>query len=231
MDMLLTGIKGFDELIGGIPKGTRTILIGPSGSGKTVFSMQFLWAGLQNRERVSYNIFDRPFQSLMEYFKSFNWNIEEYIEKGSFVPIQSFTHHEEYKRDPRIEYFELTNLEEMKRIDLELSKKKVTRLVCGDISQVIFSLIPIEQMNRIESWTSNWIWFEKITVVDVISSAFLDEMGKKNFDLNKKGAQNIIHLRVVEGKREIKIEKMEAIQHPLDWIPFVINEKGIEIHL
>ncbi|HUU51336.1 MAG TPA: RAD55 family ATPase [Nitrospinota bacterium] len=231
MDMLLTDIKGFDELTGGIPKGTRTIIIGPSGSGKTVFSMQFLWTGLKNSERVSYNIFDRPFPSLMEYFKSFNWKIEEYIEKGFFIPIQSFTHHEEYKRDPRIKYFELTNLEEMKRIDLELSEKKVTRLICGDISQVIFSLIPIEQMNQIESWTSNWIWFEKVTVMDVILSGFLDEIGKKNFDLNKKGAQNIIHLRVAGRKREMKIEKMEGVQHPLDWIPFVINEGGIEIHL
>lgn len=231
MEMLLTGIKGFDELTGGIPRGTRTILIGASGSGKTVFSIQFLWAGLQNNEKVSYNIFDRPFPSFMDYCKSFGLDIEEYIKKGSFVPIQSFPHHEEYEKDPIVLYFQLTDLQEMKRIDLDLSKRGVTRLVCGDISQVMFSLIPIDQMSRIESWTSNWIWSEKMTVLDVISKGFLDDIGKKNFDLNKKGAQNIIHLRTNNGKREMRIEKMEGIQHPLDWIPFVINDKGIEIHL
>lgn len=229
MEMLLTGISGFDKLTGGIPKGTRTILFGPAGSGKTVFSMQFLWAGLQNGEKVSYNVFDRPFPSLAEYFKSFCWNIETYIEKDSFIPIQSFAHYDEYEKDPKVEYFQLTDLEAMKKIDLELSKKEVTRLACGDISQVIFSLLPLEQMSRIESWSSNWIWHDRITVVDVIASGFLDETGKKNFDLNKKAAQNIICFRTKGKTREMKIEKMEGVRHPLDWVPFVIDKDGIEI--
>lgn len=48
MEKVKTGIVGFDNLTGGIPLGTRTILYGHSDTGKTVFGMQFLWTGLQN---------------------------------------------------------------------------------------------------------------------------------------------------------------------------------------
>src|SRR5580658_6513577 len=39
----LTGIAGFDEIIGGgLPRGRTTVLAGDPGSGKTIFALQFL---------------------------------------------------------------------------------------------------------------------------------------------------------------------------------------------
>jgi len=63
MAKLKTGIKGFDDLIGGgIESGSRNILYGAPGTGKTVFAMQFLWQGLCEGETVAYDVMDKPFR-------------------------------------------------------------------------------------------------------------------------------------------------------------------------
>jgi KaiC/GvpD/RAD55 family RecA-like ATPase len=48
-------------------------------------------------------------------------------------------------------------------------------------------------------------------------------------DLNK--AHNIFFFRFNEEKsrRELRIVKMEASEHPLEWLPFRITRKGIEM--
>jgi len=77
-----TGIKGFDELIGGgIESCLRNILYEPPGTDKTVFVMQFLRQGLLEEETVAYDVMDKPFPRLIAYFKSFGWDIEPYIER------------------------------------------------------------------------------------------------------------------------------------------------------
>lgn len=43
----------------------------------------------------------------------------------------------------------------------------------------------------------------------------------------EKDVNNIIYFRAHEGQREIKIIKMEATDHPLDWLPFNITKNGI----
>ncbi|MCX8007933.1 MAG: MMPL family transporter [Coriobacteriia bacterium] len=41
MELQRTGVAGLDQLIGGIPRGSRNLIYGPPGTGKTVFAMQF----------------------------------------------------------------------------------------------------------------------------------------------------------------------------------------------
>jgi len=230
---LKTGIKGFDELIGGgIEGGSRNILYGPPGTGKTVFAMQFLWQGLRKGETVAYDVMDKPFPRLIAYFKSFGWNIEPYITKGKFIAIQAFPHFAPYPKDPRVIYFSLDDFEEMKRIDKLISDKHVTRFAAGDFSEQFFALADLKYMETVEDWTINWSHFDNIVNVDIMTAATQKDMATQratDLDLNK--AHNIFLFRFNEEKcrRELRIMKMEGSEHPLEWIPFKITSKGIEL--
>lgn len=233
MVKLKTGIKGFDELIGGgIESGSRNILYGLPGTGKTVFAMQFLWQGLTEGETVAFDVMDKPFPRLRAYFKSFGWDIEPYEARKNFISIQAFPHFEPYPKDPRVIYFSLDDFEEMKRIDKILSESHVTRFAAGDFSEHLFSLFELKYMDPVEDWTINWCHFDNIVNIDIMTAATQKDVNTQravDLDLNK--AHNIFFFRFNEEtfQRELRIVKMEGCAHPLQWLPFKITKNGIEM--
>lgn len=233
MTRLKTGLKGLDELIGGgIESGSRNILYGPPGTGKTVFAMQFLWEGLKRGETVAYDVVDKPFPRLVAYFKSFGWDVEPYVRKGRFLAIQAFPHFEPYPKDPRVIYFTLDDIEEMKRIDRLISEKKVTRFAAGDFSEQLFTFYDLKYMDQVENWTINWCHFDDIVNIDIMTAASLkDATTQRATDLDLNTAHNIFLFRFNEEKRrrEIRMAKIEASKHPLEWIPFEVTTKGIRL--
>ena len=233
MTKLKTGIKGFDDLVGGIESGSRTILYGPNGSGKTVFAMQFLWQGLQNGETVSFDVMDKPFLRLRWYFKSFGWDIEPFEKQKKFIGIQAFQHFNEYPTDPRVIYFSLADFEEMKRIDKLLSDHKVTLFAAGDFSEHLFTLYNLIENQTVENWTVNWSYYDNLANVDICTAASsADYTVTRARELAFKTANNLIFFRINEMKetirRELRIVKMEGEYHPLEWIHFEIMNNGIE---
>jgi len=232
MVKLKTGIKEFDRQIGGIESGSRTILYGPPGTGKTVFAMQFLWQGLLKGEAVSFDVMDKPFPRLRSYFKSFDWDIKPYEAKKKFISIQSFPHFEPYPRDPRVIYFELDDFEEMKRIDKLISDNHVTRFAAGDFSEHMFSLYDLKYMLPVENWTINWCHFDNIANIDVMTTATEKDLAtQRATDLDFNTAHNLFFFRLNKKtlQREMRIVKMEGYSHPLQWLPFKITNKGIEM--
>ena len=233
MAKLKTGIKGFDNLVGGgIESGSRNIIYGPVGTGKTVFVMQFLWQGLQQGETVAYDVMDKPFPRLMAYFKSFGWDIEPYIDEGKFIASQAFPHFSPFPKDPRVIYFSLEDFEEMKRIDKLISNKHVTRFAAGDFSEQLFALYDLNYMEPVEDWTINWSHYDNIVNMDIMTAATEKDVATQraiDLDLNK--AHNIFFFRFNEEKlqRELRIIKMEGCEHPLGWLPFRITRRGIEL--
>lgn len=230
---LKTGIKGLDELIGGgIASGSRTILYGPPGVGKTVFAMQFLWQGLLEGEAVSFDVMDKPFPRLRAYFKSFGWNIEPYEANKKFISIQAFPHFDPYPRDSNVIYFGLDDFEEMKRIDKLISDSRVTRFAAGDFSEQFFGLYELKYMLSLEHWTINWSHYDNIANVDIMTEATQKDVAtQRATDLDFNTAHNIIFFRFNEEKRqrEMRIVKMEGAAHPLEWLPFKIIRRGIEM--
>ncbi len=234
MEFQKTGINGLDELIGGIPRGSRNVLVGPPGSGKTVFAMQFLWTGLIAGETVSYDSIDRPWPHMRRYFESFGWEISKYEQAGHFLPIQAYPHFEPYERDSATRYFDLYDFERMKAIDLELSEKRVSRFAAGDTLEHLFTTLTQEEWQKIENWTINWCFFDGITNIDTMSEvADRDPVTNRMKDFSFYTAHNIFRFRVREVdkkvRRELRIEKMEGVAHPLDWLPLEISQSGMTV--
>ncbi len=233
MGRLKTGIKGFDELIGGgIESGSRNVLYGLPGTGKTVFAMQFLWQGLQEGETVSFDVMDKPFPRLRWYFKTFGWNIEPYEERKRFISIQAFPHFEPYPKDPHVIYFSLDDFQEMKRIDRLLSDSDVTRFAAGDFNEQLFSLYELKYMLPVENWTINWSYFDDIANLDIMTAATdKDVATQRAVDLDFGTANNLILFRTNQEtfQREMRIVKMEGCPHPLGWLPFKITGEGIKM--
>jgi len=229
---LLTGIKKFNELTGGIESGSRTILFGPPGTGKSVFAMQFLWEGLKNGEAAAYDVFDKPFPRLRWYFKSFGWDIEPYENDGKFVSIQAFPHFSPYPRDPKVIYFSLADFEEMKRIDRLITDAGVKRFVAGDFHEWMFGTLNVGYMVPVETWTVNWSHYDDIANVDIMTAASArDTKIVEATDLDVNVANNLILFRFNEEtyQRELRIAKMEGVEHPLEWLPFKVTKNGIQI--
>lgn len=229
MELLPTGISGLDALIGGLPAGSRTVLLGPPGTGKTVFAMQFCWTGLQAGERVAYDVFDRPWPALRRYFASFGWDLEPYEASGEFLPVQAFPHFEPYPRDERVRYLDVFDLDSIKAVDRELSEAGVRRFVAGDLSSALFGRVPREALQPVEEWTAAWTFYDGIGGIDVFTDAPLDERAAGHLAEHLVGVQTILRFRREGDKRALMIEKLEGREHPLLWIPFSITSKGIVI--
>lgn len=232
-DLQQTGIDFFDREIGGFIRGSRTIIIGPPGTGKTVFCMQYIWAGVQAGETVSWDVYDRPWPWMRAYFASFGWDIAPFEAKGTFIPIQALSHYEPYARDPRVRYFNLADFEEMRRIDLDLSRAGTTRFVFGDSYEHVFRALPEAAWHEIEEWTVNWTHFDRISNFDIVTETSRpDDLSTRMMDVTYLRAHNIIRFRVnAEGaapRRELRVERMERAAHPLHWLPFRITARGIE---
>jgi KaiC/GvpD/RAD55 family RecA-like ATPase len=231
---LKTGIKGFDALTGGIESGSRTILYGPPGTGKTIFAMQFLWWGLRNGESVSFDVMDKPFPRLRWYFNTFGWNIEPYEKSKKFISIQAFPHFKPYSKDSSVLYFSLDDFDEMKKLDLIISDNHVTRFAAGDFSDQLFSLYELKYMLPVEQWTINWSFYDDIANIDIMTKGEnRDPSIQQAVDLALNTVNNLILFRVNEEtfQRELRIIKVEGTSHPLEWLPFKINRKGIELEI
>jgi KaiC/GvpD/RAD55 family RecA-like ATPase len=230
MERVRTGIAGFDAATGGgLPAGTRTVIYGPPGTGKTVFCLQFLWAGLRAGENVAYNAADRPFPQIRRYFESFGWDPAPYEREGKLVALQTFPHFDEASREPGVDYFVPANLEDLRAASGRLEARQVTRLVAGEYSQALFSVVPAPTLAPIGPWLVDWAFRRNVAVLEVVTATQMDLEGYKGWSLSLKSAQNVIQFRMQGGRREIRILKLEGSSHPLEWVPMEITASGIEM--
>ena len=88
MEKVLSGIEGFDTLLGGgFPKGRSYLVSGEPGTGKTLFTLQFLLQGLRNGEKAIFITIDEKPEHLIADAIEIGWEINQYLENGSLQII------------------------------------------------------------------------------------------------------------------------------------------------
>ncbi len=88
-DRLLSGVSGFDEITGGLPRGRFTVVLGAAGCGKTIFALQTLLAGASEGEPGLFVTFEEAPERVVQDASHFNWKLAALRDKGiSFIDAQ-----------------------------------------------------------------------------------------------------------------------------------------------
>jgi KaiC/GvpD/RAD55 family RecA-like ATPase len=93
-----SGIPGFDQLTasenveGGIPEKSTTLIYGPPKTGKSIFCNQFTYSGLSNQEPCLYISTDKGIKQVQRDMIDFKWLIQNYIQNQDIYFIDGISH-------------------------------------------------------------------------------------------------------------------------------------------
>ncbi len=85
--MILTGFSGLDDLTGGLQEKKNYLVYGNIGTGKTTFSIQFLYHGLLNGEKVVL-VTRRSAQSVFELGLAFGLDLKQFARTGQLILLE-----------------------------------------------------------------------------------------------------------------------------------------------
>jgi circadian clock protein KaiC len=230
MDRTPSGIKGLDDLVGGgLPRGTWTLIYGENGTGKTIIGMGFTWQGLCAGEACVYEVTDQPVEHLRTYFRSFGWDLDPF-EKTQQIRFRQLFPRYSTPYDPHVTYvtgrpFAHTTRafhEEMLR---QRTGSEVARIVSDNESLNLIRSGFEEELRTLE-WAKEWAMKYGICGIRCVSRDLQDPQAEA---MLRQYHDNIIELRLGDAGRELRIMKMFATEHPVDWMPFEISHEGLQL--
>lgn len=85
-DVVLSGVEGLDELLGGgLPAGGSTLIAGPAGAGKTTLGVQFLASMAAKGGRGALYSFEEPIPSIIQRCRGLSIPLEECIRENRIL--------------------------------------------------------------------------------------------------------------------------------------------------
>ena len=84
-----SGVEGFDELIGGLPENTMTLVYGPPKTGKSILCYQFLSQSAADDDLCTYLMTDYNLPQLEQQMMAFDWFIHDYISNKKLYVIDT----------------------------------------------------------------------------------------------------------------------------------------------
>jgi len=217
---ITTGTKGLDPLIeGGFIKGSSVLVTGGAGTGKTIFSLQFLWEGLQKGEPGVYITLEEDVEDIREDARRFGWDFTEYEEKNLF----------------RIVYYDPLQVNEMGiNVVDDIGRIDAQRVVVDSVS-IVGMMLP-NQMQVRKKLISLINSVKRTGATSIMISEVLDsdEKGLSRFGVEEFVVDSVISLYYfgigANIARSLIIRKMRRTKHGTNTYPFNIENKGITIY-
>ncbi|MFH1784846.1 MAG: ATPase domain-containing protein [Candidatus Micrarchaeota archaeon] len=80
-----TGVTGLDKLLdGGFPDYSTVLVSGGAGTGKTILALQFLFEGIQKKEKGLFITFEQSKEKILDQCSRFGWDFEKYEKQKLF---------------------------------------------------------------------------------------------------------------------------------------------------
>ncbi|MDI6799007.1 MAG: gas vesicle protein GvpD [Candidatus Aenigmarchaeota archaeon] len=229
-----TGIKGFDELVGGgfIPS-SAVMIGGKAGTGKTLFCAQFLYTGaLYYREPGIYVTLEERVEDIRQDIKdTFGWSLDELENRRLLfwlpLRIRRVWHPTE------------------KREVLSMGFYQITQKIIEAIDNVRAKRIVIDPLSAVEMMYEDkyMVRSELVTLLDALKergvvTLFVAEIPETESGLSRSEFLEFIADAVIkldflylakEYQRTITIKKMRRSKHSTLIHPFLIGPNGIEV--
>ncbi len=223
-----TGITVIDEITGGFRTNRCMLLTGDAGSGKTIFGLHFALNSCKQGLNTVYVTTEEDADDLHTQAESFNWDLDEYMEKGliRFVELAGIR--------ARLIEAELS-------IDIDTMKgnfSKILQNIPDDTDVVVIDslgsytakLTPYEFRDRFDHLVYE-LKQKNITSLVIIDSATSNEFN----ELALFSVYGAIKLMKREnpytGRRErvMDIVKMRSTRTPTQFMTYEIDSNGINI--
>lgn len=225
MERLSAGVTGIDRMLnGGFPRGYLILLIGEYGTGKTIFSLQYLWKGLELGEQGIYITLDQDEEEIIATAGDFGWELEPYINEGMLAVIRL------NPADIKVS---------IERVESELPdlirRFRTKRLVFDSIT--LFETLFSDEAERRERIYTLAGLFKGSGLTTVMTSEGLGGMSlQSRYGFAEYLADGVISLRYIrqceirEVSLALEIVKMRRTAHSRKIMPYSITDKGIVVH-
>ena len=239
-----TGIQGLDKALnGGIPSGNIVLVSGGAGTGKSTLCLQFAVNGATLfGEKALYVSTEQNKEELYKQAAGFNWKIEQ-LEQRQLLKIAYFdvTEGDSFleKMDVLIQNFQ------PKRLVIDsLTTLTDSLMVSGIADDKGFSMVQIaETVNpipRTEQIVAKGILYHLFKQIKKykLTTMLTTEMPEDQKTLSADGISEFIADGVVTVNylgvgsvqfRSIQIRKMRYSDHKKDYLPYEIEQTGIEL--
>lgn len=223
-DLVITGIDGLDEMLGGgIPRGHSVTVLGSFGTGKTTFALQFLMQGLINGEKGIFITLEEDTDSIVRTAESFSWDLATHIREKRAAVV---------KLEPADARATVTKVKN----DLPAFVKKfgATRVVVDSVS-LLTMMFPDEAERRTRLF-SLCEQIKSTGATAIFTAETRDDNPRSSRDgLAEYISDGVISLRLREkesGEVELALQvvKMRRVKHFRGLKPYTITEAGIVVH-
>ncbi len=225
-----TGIAGFDEITGGLPRGRTTLVEGGPGSGKTVFALQSLRHGIELGEPALFVAFEEDPERIVSNVAAFGWDLSAIRDKQLFFMDGRPSLDLVYAGD-----FDLTGL--LATLDAWVADTGARRIVF-DALDILLLLLPDAASQRREAYRlQDWLLERSLTAM-ITAKASHDKtaaayQGEEVFSFMQFMVDCSVFFshRLVHGvsQRSLRVLKYRGSGFEENEFPFVISADGFQV--
>lgn len=234
MKRIKTGINRLDEIIGGYPAGTSTLVTGASGTGKTIFCGQFLYKGVQQYDEngIFITLEARP-QDLRNEMLSLGWDFKNYEDEGKLIIVDAasarsrLSSEEEYAMPRWLDVDSLVT--EIYKLVVEIDAK---RAVIDSLPALELRITDPSEIRQTIHRLSSLL--KEIGVTSLLTTESSEKAMISRYGVEEFVCGGVIVLDFEEEgkdlKRTLRVLKMRGTQHTMRRLDFEIAKDGIALY-